>query len=143
MDTDTMTYGPHTAQVVELLIRLANMTADEARGISGMPAGSYVRMATEARISAYKHVEMDRRGELIEALTGAIPAARDAVQEAADRVLADERSWEAMQEHGDSWDIADAAATNAVVGLVLQDILHPADYETLTVPIFNALGVTP
>lgn len=142
MNADTMTYGPHTAQVVALLEMIAAMTVEEARCISALPSGQFVRMATEKRIAAYKRADLDRVLEPSNGWSAAIKAARDAVQEAAGRDRVDENSWEAVQKHADTWDPVDTAATNAVVAVALRDIFHPADFETLTVPMFNALGVT-
>lgn len=138
----TMIYGPHTTQVVALLDQLRNMTADHSKGISTLDADlyrpravDYRRRTVDARVRAYKHAGIDRVLALIQPLAAAIPAALEAV-------------WTAKAGEGGAglddslWDIAAAMATSAVVAVVLQDILEPADYWTLTAALAVELGVT-
>lgn len=140
--TTAETYGPHTEQVVALLEMIAAMTVEEASCISALPSGQFVRMATEKRIAAYKRSDLDRVLERANGWAAAIKTARSAVQEAAGRDPVDENNWEAVQKHADTWDPVYTAATNAAVAVALRDILDLGDFEALTAPLGNALGVT-
>lgn len=120
-------FGPQHEQVVALLGRLAAMTVDDADRVGARRARSAATVVDEVRERVWFAAPAGRNPAQRAALAGALNVVWDTL-------------WSPLGDGGGVWgDVADAAAA-AAIGLVLRDIIDPADYRLLTGPLASVFG---